>query len=138
MVEEHYLDLGFARLDATISPMAPAKAGLARLTKQLAVELAELSMGVNGVAPEPVEHRDGKAIRSQKSAPIIMMRFRSTATALRKNWPEAVFFLCSNRTSCITGQVLSPSMAVQCSRDRNADAARQKDATDNARRLPWM
>jgi NAD(P)-dependent dehydrogenase (short-subunit alcohol dehydrogenase family) len=89
------------------SAYGTSKAGLAHLTKQLAVELASLGIRVNGVAPGPVETAMAKAvhtpdIRADYHDAIPLNRY-----GLEEELAEAIFFLCSDRASYITGQVLA-------------------------------
>ncbi len=84
-----------------------SKAGLAHLTKQQAVELAALGIRVNAVAPGPVDTAMALAvhtpeIRADYAASIPLARY-----GLETELAEAVFFLCSDRASYITGQVLA-------------------------------
>jgi len=84
-----------------------SKAGLAHLTKQLAVELASLGIRVNGVAPGPVETAMAKAVHT----PEIRADYRDAIPlnryGLEEELAEAVYFLCSDRASYITGQILA-------------------------------
>jgi NAD(P)-dependent dehydrogenase (short-subunit alcohol dehydrogenase family) len=84
-----------------------SKAGLAHLTKQLAVELASIGIRVNGVAPGPVDTAMAKAVHT----PEIRADYHDTIPlnryGLEAELAEAVFFLCSDRASYITGQLLS-------------------------------
>jgi NAD(P)-dependent dehydrogenase (short-subunit alcohol dehydrogenase family) len=84
-----------------------SKAGLAHLTKQLAVELASIGIRVNGVAPGPVDTAMAKAVHT----PEIRADYHDTIPlnryGLEEELAEAVFFLCSDRASYITGQILS-------------------------------
>jgi NAD(P)-dependent dehydrogenase (short-subunit alcohol dehydrogenase family) len=84
-----------------------SKAGLAHLTRQLAVELAALGIRVNGVAPGPVE----TAMARQVHTPEIRADYHDAIPlnryGLEEELAEAVFFLCSERASYITGQVLA-------------------------------
>jgi NAD(P)-dependent dehydrogenase (short-subunit alcohol dehydrogenase family) len=84
-----------------------SKAGLAHLTKQLAVELASLGIRVNAVAPGPVETAMAKAvhtpaIRADYHDAIPLNRY-----GLEEELAEAIFFLSSERASYITGQILA-------------------------------
>ncbi|MGU3493041.1 SDR family NAD(P)-dependent oxidoreductase [Xanthobacteraceae bacterium A53D] len=84
-----------------------SKAGLAHLTKQLAVELGEIGIRVNAVAPGPVETAMAKlvhspAIRADYKDAIPLARY-----GLEEELAEAIFFLCSDRASYITGQELA-------------------------------
>ena len=84
-----------------------SKAGLAHLTKQLAVELASMGIRVNAVAPGPVDTAMAKAVHT----PEIRRDYHDTIPlnryGLEEEIAEAVFFLCSERASYITGQVLA-------------------------------
>lgn len=84
-----------------------SKAGLAHLTKQLAVELASAGIRVNAVAPGPVDTAMAKAVHS----PEIRKDYHDTIPlnryGLESEIAEAIFFLCSERASYITGQILA-------------------------------
>jgi NAD(P)-dependent dehydrogenase (short-subunit alcohol dehydrogenase family) len=84
-----------------------SKAGLAHLTKQQAVELAALGIRVNAVAPGPVDTAMAKAVHT----PEIRADYHDTIPlnryGLEDELAEAIFFLCSDRASYITGQMLS-------------------------------
>lgn len=83
-----------------------SKAGLAHLTKQFAVELATLGIRVNAVAPGPVDTAMAKAVHT----PAIRADYHDTIPlnryGLEEELAEAIFFLCSERASYITGQML--------------------------------
>ena len=84
-----------------------SKAGLAHLTKQQAVELAALGIRVNAVAPGPVDTAMAKAVHT----PEIRADYHDTIPlnryGLETELAEAIFFLCSDRASYITGQILA-------------------------------
>jgi NAD(P)-dependent dehydrogenase (short-subunit alcohol dehydrogenase family) len=80
-----------------------SKAALAHLTQQLALELSVRGIRVNAVAPGPVDTAMAKAvhspaIRADYHAAIPLGRY-----GLEEEIAEAVFFLCSDRASYITG-----------------------------------
>jgi len=84
-----------------------SKAALAHLTKQQAAELASLGIRVNAVAPGPVDTAMAKAvhtpaIRADYHDAIPLNRY-----GLEEEIAEAVFFLCSDKASYITGQTLA-------------------------------
>ena len=84
-----------------------SKAGLAHLTKQAAVELASLGIRVNAVAPGPVDTAMAKAVHS----PAIRADYHDAIPlnryGLEEELAEAIFFLCSERSSYVTGQLLA-------------------------------
>jgi NAD(P)-dependent dehydrogenase (short-subunit alcohol dehydrogenase family) len=84
-----------------------SKAALAHLTKQQAVELAALGIRVNAVAPGPVDTAMAKAVHT----PEIRRDYHDTIPLNRygreEELAEAIFFLCSDRASYLTGQVIA-------------------------------
>ncbi|MCO5085245.1 MAG: SDR family oxidoreductase [Methylobacteriaceae bacterium] len=84
-----------------------SKAGLAHLTKQLAVELASYGIRVNAVAPGPVDTAMAlkvhtKEIRRDYHDAIPLNRY-----GLPEELADAIYYLCSPHSSYITGQVLA-------------------------------
>jgi NAD(P)-dependent dehydrogenase (short-subunit alcohol dehydrogenase family) len=84
-----------------------SKAALAHLTKQQAVELAHLGIRVNAVAPGPVDTAMAKAvhspeIRAENHEVIPLERY-----GLEEELAETIHFLCSDRASYVTGQLLA-------------------------------
>jgi NAD(P)-dependent dehydrogenase (short-subunit alcohol dehydrogenase family) len=89
------------------SAYGTSKAGLAHLTKQLAVELASLGIRVNGVAPGPVDTAMAKAVHTPEIRADYHDAIPLNRYGLEEELAEAVFFLCSNRAGYITGQILA-------------------------------
>jgi NAD(P)-dependent dehydrogenase (short-subunit alcohol dehydrogenase family) len=89
------------------SAYGTSKAGLAHLTKQLAVELASVGIRVNGVAPGPVETAMAKAVHTPEIRADYHDAIPLNRYGLEEELAEAVFFLCSDRASYITGQILA-------------------------------
>jgi len=84
-----------------------SKAALAHMTKQFALELSVRGIRVNAVAPGPVDTAMAKAvhtaaIRADYHDAIPLGRY-----GLEEELAEAIFFLCSERASYITGQTLA-------------------------------
>jgi NAD(P)-dependent dehydrogenase (short-subunit alcohol dehydrogenase family) len=84
-----------------------SKAALAHLTKQQAVELGALGIRVNAVAPGPVDTAMAKAVHT----PEIRKDYHDTIPlnryGLEAELAEAILFLCSDRASYMTGQVIA-------------------------------
>ena len=83
-----------------------SKAGLAHLTKQQAVELAAHGIRVNAVAPGPVETAMAKAVHTPEIRADYHDHMPLNRYGLESELAETIFFLCSDKASYITGQVL--------------------------------
>lgn len=84
-----------------------SKAGLAHLTKQQAVELAALGIRVNAVAPGPVDTAMAKAVHTPEIRRDYHDAIPLNRYGLEEELAEAIFFLCSDRASYLTGQVIA-------------------------------
>ncbi|HZP77876.1 MAG TPA: SDR family oxidoreductase [Pseudolabrys sp.] len=84
-----------------------SKAGLAHLTQQQAVELASLGIRVNAVAPGPVDTAMAKAVHTPEIRAAYHDAIPLNRYGLESELAEAIFFLCSDRASYITGQTLA-------------------------------
>jgi NAD(P)-dependent dehydrogenase (short-subunit alcohol dehydrogenase family) len=89
------------------SAYGTSKAGLAHLTKQLAVELASLNIRVNAVAPGPVDTAMAKQVHTAEIRADYHDAIPLNRYGLEAELAEAIFFLCSERSSYITGQILA-------------------------------
>jgi NAD(P)-dependent dehydrogenase (short-subunit alcohol dehydrogenase family) len=89
------------------SAYGTSKAGLAHLTKQLAVELASLGIRVNGVAPGPVDTAMAKAVHTPEIRADYHDAIPLNRYGLEEELAEAVLFLSCERSSYITGQILA-------------------------------
>lgn len=89
------------------SAYGTSKAGLAHLTKQLAVELASIGVRVNAVAPGPVDTAMAKMVHTPEIRADYHDAIPLNRYGLEDELAEAIFFLSSDRASYITGQVLA-------------------------------
>ena len=84
-----------------------SKAGLAHLTHQQAIELASLGIRVNAVAPGPVDTAMAKAVHTPEIRAAYHAAIPLNRYGLESELAEAIFFLCSERASYITGQTIA-------------------------------
>ena len=84
-----------------------SKAGLAHLTKQQAVELASLGIRVNAVAPGPVDTAMAKAVHTPAIRQDYHDHMPLNRYGFEEELAETIYFLCSERASYITGQILA-------------------------------
>lgn len=84
-----------------------SKAALAHLTKQQAVELAGMGIRVNAVAPGPVDTAMAKAVHTPEIRRDYHDAIPLNRYGLESELAEAILFLCSDRASYLTGQVIA-------------------------------
>jgi NAD(P)-dependent dehydrogenase (short-subunit alcohol dehydrogenase family) len=84
-----------------------SKAGLAHLTQQQAVELASHGIRVNAVAPGPVDTAMAKAVHTPEIRAAYHDAIPLNRYGLEQELAEAINFLCSERASYITGQLIA-------------------------------
>jgi NAD(P)-dependent dehydrogenase (short-subunit alcohol dehydrogenase family) len=84
-----------------------SKAALMHLTKQQAVELASLGIRVNAVAPGPVETAMAKAVHTPEIRADYHAAMPLNRYGLESELAAAIFFLCSDQSHYITGQVIA-------------------------------
>jgi NAD(P)-dependent dehydrogenase (short-subunit alcohol dehydrogenase family) len=84
-----------------------SKAGLAHLTKQQAAELASLGIRVNAVAPGPVDTAMAKAVHTPEIRADYHDHMPLNRYGLEEELAEVIYFLCSDHSSYITGQILA-------------------------------
>jgi NAD(P)-dependent dehydrogenase (short-subunit alcohol dehydrogenase family) len=84
-----------------------SKAALEHMTKQLALELSVLGIRVNAVAPGPVDTAMAKAVHSNAIRADYHDSIPLGRYGLEEELAEAIFFLCSDRASYITGHTLA-------------------------------
>jgi NAD(P)-dependent dehydrogenase (short-subunit alcohol dehydrogenase family) len=89
------------------SAYGTSKAGLAHLTKQLAVELAAHGIRVNAVAPGPVDTAMARAVHSAEIRADYHDAIPLNRYGLEEELAEVILFFCSDRASYITGQILA-------------------------------
>jgi NAD(P)-dependent dehydrogenase (short-subunit alcohol dehydrogenase family) len=83
-----------------------SKAALAHMTKQFALELSVRGIRVNAVAPGPVDTAMAKAVHSNAIRTDYHDSIPLGRYGLEEELAEAIFFLCSERASYITGHTL--------------------------------
>ena len=84
-----------------------SKAAVIQLSKQQAVELGEYGIRVNCVAPGPVRTKLAMAVHSQAIIDAYHDAIPLARYGSEREIAEAIVFLCSDKASYITGQVLA-------------------------------
>jgi NAD(P)-dependent dehydrogenase (short-subunit alcohol dehydrogenase family) len=84
-----------------------SKAAIIHLTKQQAVELGELGIRVNAVSPGPVDTAMAKKVHNADIRKDYHDAIPLNRYGLEEELASAIYFLCSDQASYITGQVLA-------------------------------
>lgn len=84
-----------------------SKAALMHLTKQMAAEFASLGIRANCVAPGPVDTAMAKAVHSPEIRADYHDAIPLGRYGLEEELAQAIWFLCSDQASYVTGQTLA-------------------------------
>ena len=84
-----------------------SKAAVIHLTKQQAVELGEYGVRVNAVAPGPVRTKLAMAVHTQDIIDAYHDAIPLNRYGSERELGEVIYFLCSDKASYVTGQVLA-------------------------------
>lgn len=84
-----------------------SKAGLMHLTKQQAAELGEAGIRVNAVSPGPVDTAMAKRVHTPEIRADYHDAIPLNRYGLESEIADAIWFLCSDNASYITGQILA-------------------------------
>ncbi|QDK81127.1 SDR family oxidoreductase [Spirosoma sp. KCTC 42546] len=84
-----------------------SKAAVVHLTKQLAVELGDYGVRVNCVSPGPVKTKLAEAVHSPEIIKAYYDGIPLNRSATEQDIAETVVFLCSEKASFITGQMIA-------------------------------
>jgi meso-butanediol dehydrogenase / (S,S)-butanediol dehydrogenase / diacetyl reductase len=84
-----------------------SKAAVVHLTKQLAVELGDYGVRVNCVSPGPVKTKLAAAVHSPDIIKAYYEAIPLNRSATVQDIAETVIFLCSEKASYITGQMIA-------------------------------
>lgn len=84
-----------------------SKAGLMHLTKQQAAELGNIGIRVNAISPGPVDTAMAKEVHTPDIRAGYHDAIPLNRYGLETEIAEAIWFLCSDRSTYINGQVLA-------------------------------
>ncbi len=84
-----------------------SKAAVVHLTKQFAVELGDYGVRVNCVSPGPVKTKLAAAVHSPEIIKAYYDGIPLNRSAAEQDIAETIFFLCSEKASFITGQMIA-------------------------------
>jgi meso-butanediol dehydrogenase / (S,S)-butanediol dehydrogenase / diacetyl reductase len=84
-----------------------SKAAVVHLTKQLAVELGDYGVRVNCVSPGPVKTKLAEAVHSPEIIKAYYDGIPLNRSATEQDIAETIFFLCSEKASFISGQMIA-------------------------------
>ena len=84
-----------------------SKAALMQLTKQQAIELVEYGIRANSVAPGPVRTKLAMAVHTPEIIDAYHDAIPLNRYGNEREIGEVIFFLCSEKASFVTGQVVA-------------------------------
>jgi meso-butanediol dehydrogenase/(S,S)-butanediol dehydrogenase/diacetyl reductase len=100
-----------------------SKAGVIQLTRQQAAELGEFGIRANCVCPGPVRTKLAMAVHSQEIIEAYHDAIPLNRYGSEREIAEVIVFLCSEKASYVTGQVIAVGRRVREHRRRAAGAA---------------
>ncbi|MEM1419257.1 MAG: SDR family oxidoreductase [Pseudomonadota bacterium] len=92
-----------------------SKAAVIQLTKQQAIELGEHGVRANCVAPGPVATKLAMAVHTPEIIAAYHDAIPLNRYGVENEIAEAILFLCSDKASYVTGQVLAADGGFDCS-----------------------
>ncbi|MVM41501.1 SDR family oxidoreductase [Spirosoma sp. HMF3257] len=84
-----------------------SKAAVVHLTKQLAIELGDYGVRANCVSPGPVKTQLAAAVHSPEIIKAYYDGIPLNRSATERDIAETIYFLCSEKASFVTGQMIA-------------------------------